>query len=228
METLNLEWAMQLLNSFPSDDPHHTRSHSMNVLKIGMELLPSSGSDALECALLLHDIGHFLINGDREHHAAIGYDYLFAMGVRDPKILLPIAYHEHDQALEQACTQDAMFTAAPLVEQREILRFCRIVHEADILAHMIAFLKYPPCPEPHWNSSLLRKFETDILPNHSEVVNTNDEILYLLCGLSLLRLPESHSMLQHNKIIVRLANLLPGACRSTVLEKATKLAQGKL
>ena len=220
MAGLTIQQAKEMLNAFSSNDMHNTKVHSFQALNIGMQIA-ASGSESLQCALLLHDIGYLIGNGARyvpKQHAFLGRDWLQVNGISDPEILLPIAYHENDLDLENSCSQDPMFISASEYMQKRLLEYCRIVHEADIIAHMVDLISCPEEKEEMINLDLLRCLEAEELPAYSAIRSINEQILYMLCGIVLIRRPDSIAFLRREKILQLLINKLPEELRNTVLD----------
>lgn len=220
MENLTLKKAQAVLAAFPADDGHHTVQHSKDVLYVGQQIAGNRLTQALECALLLHDIGHFFKDDDKNPvgHGLLARLYLEDLGVHTPEILLPVAYHEANESIEKKCLEDDVFQRQDTKSKIEILWNCQLVCEADIISHMHEMLKKPNSGDECFSWHFLDLLGSGQLPTPDMVVYRNDQILYLLCGLSLVHLPESVAYLKRKKIVPQLVSCLPNSCQANILK----------
>jgi len=218
MEILTLPEARRMLLAFPSNDSHHTVQHSLDTLRIGRQIAGMRLTQALACALVLHDIGYF-IEDDAAYpsgHSIRARRYLEKQGIQQPEILLPITCHEADDKLEMICRADILFPTQDEKRGQEILWNCMLLCEADIISHMQELLTEPLSENENYSVCFLRYLELGLLPASVEVIFPCDRILYLLCGFALIRLRESFCYLRETKLVQQLILRLPEGCRSSV------------
>lgn len=218
MENMTLQQAQNILATFPADDEHHTMQHSRDVLYVGQQIAGKHLTQALECALLLHDIGHFF---EDDKKSPIGHDrlariFLEEQGIHVPEILLPVACHESNEHLEKVCREDVLFQKQDQKLKREVLWNCRIVCEADIISHMREILKEKHLDNGCCSKHFLNLLESGQLSTPNTVVYPNDRILYLLCGLPLIHLQESAAYLKKEKLVQQLVSHLPSRYRNHI------------
>lgn len=221
MADITLQQAQDILASFPADDKHHTIQHSIDVLYIGQQIAGPHITQALECALLLHDIGHFLEDDTNNPigHGRLASKFLEEYGISAPEILLPVACHEDNEYLEEACYKDLLFQKQGQDLKREILWNCRIVCEADIISHMRDILKENHVDDEYYNNMhFLNLLESGMLPTPDAVVHPYDKIMYILCGISLIQTQESIIYLKKEALVQQLLSRLPVRYRSRISE----------
>lgn len=218
MENMTLQQAQKILATFPADDEHNTVQHSRDVLYVGRQIAGKHLTQALECALLLHDIGHFFEDDKKNPvgHDRLARFFLEEQGIHVPEILLPVACHEANERLEKMCCEDALFQKQKQKLKREILWNCQIVCEADIISHMREILKETHMASECFSKHFLNLLESGQLPTPNAVVYPNDRILYLLCGLSLIHLKESIAYLKKEKLVQQLVSRLPNRYRNHI------------
>lgn len=220
MENMTLQQAQNVLAIFPEDDEHHTVRHSRDVLYVGQQIAGNHLTQALKCALLLHDIGHFM-KDDKENpvgHEKLARIFLEGQGIHEPEILLPVACHEANERLEEVCCEDTLFQKQSQKVKREILWNCRIVCEADVISHMREILIEAHLNDEYCSRHFLNLLESEQLPAPDAAVCQNDRMLYLLCGLSLIHLQESIAYLKKEKLVQQMVSRLPNRYRSHVSE----------
>lgn len=220
MENMTTQQAQNILATFPADDEHHTVQHSRDVLYVGQQIAGKHLTQPLECALLLHDVGHFFEDDKKNPigHARLARIFLEEQGICVPEILLPVSCHEANEHLEKVCCKDVLFQKQNQKLKREILWNCRIVCEADIISHMREILKETHLDDEYCSKHFLDLLESEQLPTPDAVVYPNDRILYLLCGLSLIRLKESAAYLEKEKLVQHLVSHISSRCRTHISE----------
>lgn len=220
MEILTLREARHMLLTFSANDSHHTVQHSLDTLRIGRQIAGTRLTQALACALVLHDIGYFIEDDatNPSGHSIRARRYLEKQGIQQPEILLPIACHEADDKLEMICRADTLFPTQDEKRGQKILWSCMLLCEADIISHMQELLTELPSENENYSACFLLYLESGLLPSSVEVIFPCDRILYLLCGLALIRLRESFCYLWETKLVHQLILRLPEGCRSRVSE----------
>ena len=80
--------------------------------------------------------------------------------------------------------------------------------------------KYPDSGIYPFSNTLKKKFLNRLLPEQEEVIFPGDTILYMLCGLSLITLEESHQYIKQTQIARDLAKRLKS---KLIMEKLKEL-----
>lgn len=197
--------------------------HSFSTLCTGKNILKGECEIELQYALLLHDIGRFFAKTAKQQkiHAELGYQYLKSLSIGDQKILLPIRYHENDMDWKDLLHADENYICLSRKEKKIVEYYCTLVKDSDIIANMYEVKKkYPDSGIYPFSNTLKKKFLNRLLPEQEEVIFPGDTILYMLCGLSLITLEESHQYIKQTQIARDLAKRLKS---KLIMEKLKEL-----
>lgn len=159
--------------------------------------------------ILLHDIGRFYENDSKNEdfdHAMYGYKLLKKEFSNNPKILLPIKYHEEDLNWKELLFKDAEFLENSWVSKIKIIKGCKLVRDIDIISNMknLTEQKYNNEEFSYINENIIDKLYNGKIGIKEDIYNKYDEISYILCGLNLLSFNQSFRYIKKNKIIEQL------------------------
>lgn len=196
-------------------------AHSYSTFECGSLISQNTEieKNIVSSVLLLHDIGRFY-----EHcrfpnfkHAEYGYEILKKENIANPLILLPIKYHETEN-WQTALSLDEEYKKLATTEKHKVKLLCRLLVEADIIDNMRIQLKTHKnenLADIHLNRSILENLFSGCLADDKNIKNCADEIVYILCGLSVIQLNESKKYIKDNLIVTNLINKLFSIAQSS-------------
>lgn len=160
-------------------------------------------------AILLHDIGRFICENDSDvNHANVGYLYTKKKYSNSPIYFLPIKYHEDDLDWETKLKNDSDFTKCTKETKNKIVECCSIVKDIDIISNMKMIIseKYCNCEQETINKNLINLLFQKRIGKKEMINSVYDKIVYILCGLNLIRNVKSFEYIQTKKIIEKSIN----------------------
>lgn len=153
--------------------------------------------------ILLHDIGRFFENEEDFNHAYYGVSFLSKNGFKDPKIILPIKYHESDENWRKLLNKDKVFIILSKKNKKEIIQRCEMLISIDIISNM-EYIMQKEFENKEINPVLIEKMFTDKLGDKQDIKNDIDEVIYILCGIKLIENKKCIKYLKKNNIITNL------------------------
>lgn len=208
--------------------------HAYSVVECAKKISGELSSEVY-AALLLHDIGRFseTVWKSSFDHAVHGYNLLKGRGVNNTTILLSVKYHETDVGWRNILTEHREFKCLSNLQQNQVISCCEIVKDADIISNM----KYLLSLSNHmvtkkYNYELVDLFLNGKLGKDELVNNQFDQIIYILCGLNIINLPQSFSYLRKCGLIKQLVEklqylLVEQNCSTYIIRKIGEFLYGK-
>lgn len=209
---LNMEYDINIKKCQFKQDKEYIiakKKHSYDCLKI-LKIAYSNKSLKYGISVLLHDIGRFseykLLKNFK--HEEYGYYYLREKYTSNPLILLPIKYHEKDIGWLEELQHEKEYMKSSAKIQDEIFDCTMILKDIDIISNMKFIYKGKTKKVDDINNVLIEKLKNGILGEKTDVQNNYDEIVYILCGLTLISQESSWNYLKKYKIVEKLIKKL--------------------
>lgn len=184
--------------------------HSFDCLKILKKWFPKLYKEYLS-AVLLHDIGRFSEYKKIQNfkHEDYGCEFLKEKCINNPLIILPIKYHEKDLNWKEIIMKEKEYLECSLKTKQKIIECSEVLRDIDVISNMKSFTKNKCGKEiQNINYTLLNKLKTGELAEKEDIKNEYDEIVYILCGLSIISNQNSWNYLKKYRIVEKLICLL--------------------
>lgn len=186
-------------------------NHSYDCLDILKDICPITFFKYAP-TILLHDIGRFYEYNNHKgfDHAKYGYSLLKRYYIKDPVVLLPIKYHEDDLNWYLNIQQDQEYLLCSKLKRKKIIKLCHLIRDVDIISNMkiLTISSISNSNIDNINLDLIIRLRNKDIGTRENVFNEYDEIVYILCGLSLITFNKSFRYLKRNRIIERLITKL--------------------
>lgn len=163
-------------------------------------------------SVLLHDIGRFYekqVKNESFNHALFGYNLLKNEFTNNPRVLLPIKYHEEDLKWKELLCNDKEFLSCSWISRRKIIKGCKLVRDIDIISNMKTLSEQKSINQKvcNVNTKIIDKLYNNNIGTKENIYNKFDEISYILCGLNLLSFKKSFKYIKKYKIIEQLKQI---------------------
>lgn len=183
--------------------------HAYDCLNILRKSFPKEYKD-YSSAILLHDIGRFYEHrySEKFRHEEFGFEVLSQI-TNNAIILLPIRYHENDYNWKEMLEKDELYKFLDYEKKQQVINCCEILRDIDIISNMKSLIKKKNDKEVrNVNVQLIDKLDMGCLGNKGDINSKYDEIVYILCGLSIISHSESWKYIIKNGIVKKLIKRL--------------------
>lgn len=184
--------------------------HSYDCLKI-LKSIAFKKYLKYSSSILLHDVGRFYEYKkiDNFKHAQYGYLILKKNYTKNPLILLPVKYHESDLNWLEELYLDKEYLNCNYYYRKEIIKCCQLVRDIDVISNMKSILNSSTNKQADdINYKLIKVFKNGDLARKEMIKNEYDQIIYILCGLSIITDKASYRYLKKKKIVKELIEKL--------------------
>lgn len=127
----------------------------------------------------------------------------------NPRVLLPIKYHEEDLKWKELLCNDKEFLNCSWISRKKIIKGCKLVRDIDIISNMKTLSKQKSINQKvcNVNTKIIDQLYNDNIGSKENIYNKFDEISYILCGLNLISFKRSFKYIKKYKIIEQLKQI---------------------